>query len=56
MNHRENGLFIQNCATSIARYASCGHGSHGKIDQIIAIKQRIIHITQQTISIIIYYF
>ena len=38
MNHRENGLFIQNCATSIARYASCGHGCHGKIDQIIAIK------------------
>ena len=51
MNHRENGLSIRNWAASTARYASCGHGSHGKIDPIMAIKQRIIHIIQQAISI-----
>jgi hypothetical protein len=54
MNHRVNGLSIKNCAASTATYASCGHGSHGKIDPIMATKQRIIHITQQAISILYY--
>ena len=50
-NHRENGLFIKNCASNIAMYANCGHGSHGNMDPITAIMHRIIHIIQQTISI-----
>ena len=52
MNHRENGLFIRNCANNTATYASCGHGSHGKIEPAMAITHRIIHITQHTMSII----
>ena len=51
MNPRVNGLFITNCANIIATYANCGHGSHGKIDQAIAIIHKIIHTIQQTISI-----
>ena len=54
MNHRENGLFIRNCANNTATYASCGHGSHGKIEPAIAITHRIIHIIQQTMSIDIF--
>ena len=51
MNHRENGLSIKNWVNNIATYASCGHGSHGKIEPIIAIIHRIIQIIQQIISI-----
>ena len=54
MNHRENGLFIRNWASSIATYASWGHGSHGKIEPAIAMMHRIIHIIQQTMSIDIF--
>ena len=38
----------------MATYASCGHGSHGKIEPAIAITHRIIHIIQQTMSIDIF--
>lgn len=51
INHRENGLSTKNWANNIATYHNWGHGSHGKIDPITAIMHRIIHITQQTISI-----
>lgn len=54
MNHRENGLFSRNWANSIAIYASCGQGSHGKIDQAMAIMHKMIHIMQQNISIYIF--
>ena len=52
MNHRVNGLSIKNCAASTAIYASCGHGSHGKIEPITAIIHRIIHIIHKSISIL----
>ena len=51
INPRENGLSIKNCANNIAIYHNCGHGSHGKIEPIIAIIHKIIHIIQKTISI-----
>ena len=51
MNHRVKGLSIKNWAKIIAAYANCGHGSHGKIDQAMAIIHKIIHMIQQTISI-----
>ena len=50
-NPRENGLSIKNCASNIAMYHSWGHGSHGKIEPIMAIIHKIIHIIQKTISI-----
>ena len=49
-NHREKGLFIKNWANSIAIYDSCGHGSHGKMEPAIPVRQSIIHIMQQTMS------
>ena len=52
INRRENGCFINICDKIIAMYHICGHGIHGKIDQMIAIIHRIIHITQQIISIL----
>ena len=51
MNHRENGLFIKNWANNMARYHNWGQGSHGKIEPIMAIMHKIIHIIQQAISI-----
>ena len=54
MNSRENGLFIKNWANSIAMYHSCGHGSHGKTEPIMAIIQRIIQIIHMNISIFLF--
>ena len=41
INHREKGLFIKIWANIIAMYHICGQGSHGKIDQAIAIIHKI---------------
>ena len=54
INHRVNGWFIKNCANNTAIYANCGQGSHGKIDQAMAIMHKMIHIMQQNISIYIF--
>ncbi len=54
-NSQEKGLFIKNWANIMATYHSCGPGIHGKIEPIIPIKHRIIHVIQQTISIVKYY-
>ena len=51
MNHRENGLSIKNWAKIMAIYHNCGQGSHGKIDQAMAIMHKMIHKMQQNISI-----
>ena len=51
INHQEKGLSIKNWANNIAIYHSCGHGSQGKIDPIIDVPHKIIHITHKTISI-----
>ena len=51
INSRENGLFIKNWANNMDMYHSCGHGSHGKIEPIMAIMHSNIQIIQQTISI-----
>ena len=56
MNHRENGWFIKNCASSTAIYANWGQGSHGKMDQAIATIHKIIQIIQQAMSIYIVYY
>ena len=52
INHRLNGLSIKNWANNIAIYHSCGHGSHGKTEPIMAIIQRIIQIVHKNISIL----
>ena len=54
INHRENGLSIKNWANNIAIYHSCGHGSHGKTDPIMAITHRMIHIIQIAMSIFLF--
>ena len=52
MNHRLNGLSIKNWDNKMDMYASCGHGSHGKTEPIMAITHKIIHTMHKTISIL----
>ena len=51
INRRLNGLSIKNWANKMDMYANCGHGSHGKIEPIMAIIHKIIHAMHKTISI-----
>ena len=51
INHRVNGLSIRNWASNMATYASCGQGSHGKIEPAMATMHKIIHMIQHTMSI-----
>ena len=51
INHQEKGLSIKNWASNMAMYHSCGHGSHGKIEPMMATIHRIIHNIHKNISI-----
>jgi len=52
INHQEKGLSIKNWDNKMDMYASCGHGSHGKTEPIMAITHKIIHTMHKTISIL----
>ena len=54
INHQEKGLSIKNWANNMAMYHSCGHGSHGKIEPMMAIIHRIIQIIHKNISIFLF--